>query len=313
MAKRNLKITDARRSKVLVKSTFKGYDLCINTYVGCQFGCKYCYVRFFIKDKEMPWGEFVRQRSYIEDKLPKELPKAAGKRIVFGTMTDPYQPVERKARITRTALEILRDAEGPPNKVGLFTRSPIVLEDAEIIAALPRARVHFSITPFDRRTMKRIEGIPIQTKRRWDTIRKLKEAGIRTHVNVAPAIPILSDGFIDEYCEQLAACKVDEFFVDPMQTYKQAFEALAEAMEDHPDWPKIHAIMTSKERFQEWKDEFRDKWIAAWKRTGNKDALPMWCDHIKKVWTNMNTGEDLDPTRYGDDLEDYEPPEQKTA
>jgi len=286
-------VTNARRSKVLVKSTFKGYDLCINPYVGCQFGCKYCYVRFFIKDKEHPWGEFVRQRMYIEDKLPKELPNAAGKRIVFGTMTDPYQPAERKARLTRKTMEILRDAEDPPNKVGLFTRSPIVLEDAELIAALPRARVHFSITPFDRRTMKRIEGIPVQTRRRWEVIRQLKEAGIRTHVNVAPAIPVLSDGFIDECCEELVRCRVDEFFVDPMQTYAQAFEALTEAMEGHPDWPEIHDTMTDKARFQEWKDRFRDKWFAAWKKVGTDQTLAVWCDHIKKVRTDMRTGEDL--------------------
>ena len=148
----------ARRSTIVTKSMFSGYDLCINPYVGCEFGCSYCYVRFTVKDDNHEWGEFVRVRAHMADKLPKELDKGnfriqdgtvpvldddgkqertpAGKprkrslyktmamsdaRLVLGTMTDPYQPAEKRHRITRTALELITEHPNQFKKVGIFT------------------------------------------------------------------------------------------------------------------------------------------------------------------------------------------------
>lgn len=293
--KRSLQVTDARRGKIITETNFRSYDYGLNTYVGCEFGCKYCYVRFFIKDKDKPWGEFVRLRRHLEDRLPKELPTVAGKRLVMGTMTDPYQPVERKHRLTRKALEMIRDAESRPSKVGIFTRSPIVLDDLELIAGMPRARVHFSVTPFTRDIMEKIEGIAVQTRARWDAIRKIKTAGIRVHVNVAPAIPVVSDELIEEYVQELVSCGVDEFFVDPMQTYAEAFKALGEAMKGDPAWPRVQVTMMDKKAFAEWKAEYRHAWRDAWMKAGAPETtLAIWCDHASHTWEKLVTGEVLD-------------------
>lgn len=295
--------TVARKGKLITTSAFKGYDHALNTYVGCQFGCKYCYVRFFIKDPNRPWGEFVRRREHVADRLPKELKSIAGQRLVLGTMTDPYQPEERKHRITRAALEIIKDSEDKPSKVGIFTRSPIVLDDAETIAQLPRARVHFSITPFTREIMTKIEGIPVQTSARWNTIRKLKQAGVRIHVNVAPAIPVVSDSLTEEYCGEMADIGVDEFFVDPMQAYSESYEALKSSMAGDKNWPKVEEVMTDKARYQAWKDGFKADWQARWIKAGAPaGTLAIWCDHVSKVWEDLVTGQPLDPRWYGDDL-----------
>ena len=304
MAKQNMLLTVARKGKIVTRSTFKGYDWCLNPYVGCQFGCRYCYVRFFIKDAARPWGEFVRRREHMADQLPKEIPQMAGSRLVLGTMTDPYQPEERKHRLTRLALGLLKSAVDPLDKVGIFTRSPIVLEDAALIASLPRGRVHFSITPFTRGIMVKIEQIPVQTSARWEAIRKLKEAGVRIHVNVAPAIPVVSDSLTQEYCERMAGIGVDEFFVDPMQAYSDSFTALEASMIGDPAWPQVHHIMTDKARYNAWKDQYRDGWEKAWQKVGAPTrTLAIWCDHVNKTWTDMATGTALDPRAYGDDLE----------
>lgn len=318
MAKQNMLLTVARKGKLVTESTFKGYDWCLNPYVGCQFGCRYCYVRFFIKDPARPWGEFVRRREHIADRLPKELPRLAGQRLVLGTMTDPYQPEERKHRLTRTALELVAAAEEPLDKVGIFTRSPIVVDDAELIARLPRNRVHYSITPFTREIMVKIEQIPVQTRARWDAIKKLREAGVRVHVNVAPAIPVVSDSLTEEYCEALAGAGVSEFFVDPMQAYSESFEALRQSMAGDKDWPAVERVMTDKARYQAWKDQYRAGWESAWRKAGAPPGtLAIWCDHINRVWTDMVTGQALDPRFYGDDqvLDDaaLDPPQEGTA
>jgi len=299
--KRSLTVTDARKGKIVTETNFRSYDYGLNTYVGCEFGCKYCYVRFFIKD-EKPWGEFVRLRNHLENRLPKELPGVAGSRLVMGTMTDPYQPVERKHRLTRRALEMIDASERKPSKVGIFTRSPIVLDDLELIARMPKARVHFSVTPFTRDIMTKIEGIPVQTKARWAVVRKLKAAGIRVHVNVAPAIPVVSDALIEEYCAELVSCGVDEFFVDPMQTYSEAFRALGEAMEGDPAWPEVQRIMTDKKAFAAWKAEYRLAWRDTWTKAGAPEkTLAIWCDHASHTWEKLLTGEVLDMKNYHGD------------
>lgn len=296
-----LKVTSARRGKLIQPSGFKNYDVCLNTYVGCQFGCKYCYVRFFVKDKEYDWGQFVRVRDFVTDKLPKELPKYDGQRLVIGTMTDPYQPQERKSGVTRKALKAILRA-GNLNKVGIFTRSPIILDDLDLIKELPRARVHFTITPYPRNILTKIEPIPIHTNARFDTVSKLKEAGIRVHVNVAPTLPVWSEPYIESWAKKLSEIGVDEFFVDPMQAYRESFMATFDACKDEEEWPQISRIVLDKQGYNDWKDKFGERWIEVWRKYDNGKTLAIWSDHVRHVWINMSTGKQMDHKEYGDDL-----------
>lgn len=298
----NISKVPARKGKVVAKSNFCGYDFCLNTYVGCQFGCSFCYVRWFVKDKEKPWGEFVRRREHVVKQLPKELNTIAGKRLVMGTMCDVYQPEERTHRLTRSVLNAILAASNPPTKVGIFTRSPIVLDDVKLIVQLPKARVHFTVTPVDREVSLLIEAIAVQPNKKWDVVRKLKQAGIRTHVNVAPAIPIISNRLTEEFCRKLHELEVDEFFVDPMQAYSNSFTAFVETMKNHKDWPAIYKIMSDKTKYAEWKKEFKQEWDTAWKQLGNEKALPIWCDHENRNWVDMRTGIQMDLKVYGDDV-----------
>lgn len=335
-------VTIANRTKAITKSTFKNYDCCINPYVGCEFGCSYCYVRFFVKDDKREWGEFVRIREYIEESLPRELNKnflklADGRtevigedgnvilndkgkpttrptykhlavsdaRLVIGTMTDPYQPQELKHRITRTALDILlRDDLPHFKKVGIFTRSPLVLQDIDRIVRLPKARVHFTVTPFPHEILRVIEPYSPVTERRWDVVKKLKEAGLRVHVNVSPIIPMMSESFIDEFAHKLAEYKVDEYFVDPMQAYKESFAAFQQACQtvSSLDWSKIESIMTNRDRYLDWKFDYFQQWNEARLKYQHlaPDQLPIWSDHENKVWVDMRTGKQMDARQYGE-------------
>jgi len=320
--------TVAKTGKLLTKSGFSGYDACMNPYVGCEFGCSYCYVRFFIKDPK-PWGEFVRVRLHMADKLPKELNKGyltfdngseavhdaetgettrrkrkktlqiADTRLVIGTMTDPYQPAENKFRITRTALKILTDSKQPQfHKVGIFTRSPMVVQDIELIKKLPRARVHFTVTPYPQEILRAIEPYSARTSTRWEVVRKLKEAGLRVHVNVAPVLPGISEPFIEEFVEKLIDLGVDEYFVDPMQPYKESFDAFRQACRGLPNmnWPKIEATMLDKDAYLEWKVDFLQAWQKArvMRQSKMPHQLPIWCDHKNKVWVDMRHMVQLD-------------------
>lgn len=310
-------LTVAPKTKLLTKSTFKGYDVCLNTYVGCEFGCSYCYVRFFIKDKHKDWGEFVRVRSHLADKLPKELQKQAIRfnkdetiaipdaRLVIGTMTDPYQPVERRQRLTRTALEILLKNDLPHfQKIGIFTRSPLVLQDLGLIKQLPKARVHFTITPFPPEILRAIEPYSPITERRWQTVQELKEAGLRVHVNVSPIMPEMSEPYINDFTRRLAELQVDEYFVDPMQPYKESFDAFRTACQQLPNlnWSKIEQTMLNKEAYLDWKIDYYARWDAARQQHQHlaPQQLPIWSDHEHKVWIDMRTGQQMNPRNYND-------------
>jgi DNA repair photolyase len=99
---KEIAVVEAAKGKLLSETGFRNYDFCLNTYVGCAFGCSYCYVRAYVRDSEHEWGEFVRLRLHVKTKLPKELPAVEGKRLVLGTM-----------------IEIQDNANGPRNYKGL--------------------------------------------------------------------------------------------------------------------------------------------------------------------------------------------------
>ena len=324
----------ARRGRLIVKSMFSGYDLCMNPYVGCEFGCSYCYVRFMIKDEDHDWGEFVRIRQHMADKLPKELAEGyfriengseqvadetgvmkkrtifktlptSEARLVIGTMTDPYQPVEKRHRITRTALEVITQHPHQFKKVGIFTRSPLVIQDIDLIKKLPNARVHYTVTPFPPEVLRAIEPYCPITKRRWDTVKALKAAGLRVHVNVSPIIPLISDGYEQEFVEKLIELQVDEYFVDPMQAYKDSWDALKRSAMDLKsiDFQAIELIVKNKDQYLDWKFDFMQRWNKFREPIQHKapNQLPIWSDHENKVWINMLTGEQMSKRVYGDE------------
>ena len=289
----------ARRGKVLTPSKFRNYDLCINPYVGCEFGCKYCYVRFFVTDPDKEWGEFVRRRDHIAEQLPKDIRKDVHfneQRVVIGTMTDPYQPLERKARLTRTVLETL--IENQPAKTGIFTRSPIVLDDLDLIRQLQDPHVHITLTPYPREVLKAIEPIPVLLERRLRTIETITKHDIYVHANVSPVMPIYSERYTAELAQRLANCGIREFYVDPMQTYKASVKAIDDTLAGSEDWRRSREIMTDKERYKEWKEDYKNDWLAAWAAHGNPNVLAIFLDHQSHTALNLRTRKPMSWTNY---------------
>lgn len=118
-------------------------------------------------------------------------------------------------------------------------------------------------------------------------------------MNVAPSIPVLSDGLVEENVKNLVRFGVDEFFVDSMQAYSESFTETASKMAGHPDWPEITKIIQNKTKYAEWKTQHRLAWLDAWKKFGRKETLAIWCDHATRVWENMGTGQAMDAKTYG--------------
>ncbi|WP_026695610.1 SPL family radical SAM protein [Peribacillus kribbensis] len=198
-----IEIKDVLSKKILTEA--KGYlDVgfthSLNPYSGCSFSCRYCYVREMPiqKFKDIPWGEWVDIKTNAAENYRSELLKLRKKNktvnIFMSTATDPYQPIERKAAITRTILEEM--IESPPDFVQIQTRSPLVTRDIDLLVELKeKCGVLVSMTiETDREDIKRIfapsaPGISMRLK----ALKEVHEAGIPTQASISPVLPFSPD------------------------------------------------------------------------------------------------------------------------
>ena len=137
--------------EILTRATgfIGGYDFTLNPYSGCGFGCTYCYAAFFTRRQEQQdnWGLWVNAKENAARLMGELRPgELDGKRIYMSSVTDPYQPVERKLELTRRILEVLAGRHRP--KLVVQTRSPLALRDADLFREIERngGRVQINMT-----------------------------------------------------------------------------------------------------------------------------------------------------------------------
>ncbi len=176
-----------------------GFDWSVNPYRGCEHGCVYCYARPTHEYLGMSAGLDFESRILVKEDAPTLLRQGIAKPgwapvpLVMSGVTDPYQPVERRLRVTRRCLEVLARARHP---VALITKSRLVERDVDLLAELARfeaAHVTLSITTLDRRLQRALEPRASPPEHRLQAVRTIADAGVPVAVNVAPVIPGLTD------------------------------------------------------------------------------------------------------------------------
>jgi DNA repair photolyase len=168
----------------------------VSPYVGCTIGCRYCYAqtrlgpaRALMGLPQVPWGSYVDVRTNAADVLRHELETAEPGPIKFcPIVSDPYQPLEKKHRLTRACLEVLADA-APGFTTMLLTRSGEILDDAERIAALPDARVGVSLPSADAGVLAHFEPRAAPLEVRLQVLRRFQDLGVPTIAVVQPMLP----------------------------------------------------------------------------------------------------------------------------
>jgi len=205
-------IHDATRTIIARnKSPDISFDQSINPYRGCEHGCIYCFARPSHAYLGLSPGADFESRLFAKPNaaalLAKELraPGYVPRVIAMGTNTDPYQPLEKKLRITRSILEVLRDFRHP---VAIVTKSPLILRDLDILSEMARmglAKAALSVTTLDRRLARAMEPRAGTPTRRLQAIEGLAAAGIPAGVMFAPAIPALNDHEMEAVLNAAAA------------------------------------------------------------------------------------------------------------
>ena len=179
------------------------FEQSINPYRGCEHGCSYCFARpshaFHGLSAGLDFETKIFTKANAPELLEKELgaPRYVPKTIALGANTDPYQPLERRFRITRGILEVLRRTNHP---VGIVTKSALVTRDIDILGEMADrrlAKVAVSVTTLDVKLHRRMEPRAASPAKRLETIRALAAAGIPVTVLVAPIIPAINEHEIE--------------------------------------------------------------------------------------------------------------------
>ncbi len=176
-----------------------GFETSVNPYRGCEHGCVYCYARPTHEYLGFSAGTDFESRIMVKTDAPQLLAAelSSGKWrpqvIAISGVTDPYQPVERRLKITRGCLEVLARFRNP---VAIITKNRLVARDVDLLtklAAFSAAAVNISVTSLDEKLQRVLEPRTSPPQARLDTISELSAAGVPVGVMVAPIIPGLTD------------------------------------------------------------------------------------------------------------------------
>jgi len=189
-------IRHLQAKSILSRSGIPGADYCINAYVGCAHACVYCYATFMKRytGHAEPWGRFVDVKINAPEILRKQLRKPVKGSVIISSVTDAYQPLESKFRLTRQCLELLSECRFP---VDILTKSPLVLRDVDVIRRFEDIDVGITITTDDENMRKVFEPHAPPISARIETLRKLKDQGVRTYVFIGPMLPMNPENLAD--------------------------------------------------------------------------------------------------------------------
>lgn len=219
-----MEIKEITAKTILVKCGIPGIDFTINPYTGCGFACKYCYASFmgrFVNKPISDWGTYVYPKINAPQLLQKEISKLKNKgkdkEIFISSVTDPYQGLEAKYRLTRQCLEILAD-HGFEGVVSILTKSDLVTRDIDIFKKLNKVLVGLTITSTNDGISRYFEKYAPPVSKRIQALKKLNNNGIKTYAFIGPLLPhfVAKEEEVEKLFKQLKALGTTDIFVETL-------------------------------------------------------------------------------------------------
>jgi DNA repair photolyase len=213
---------EIKAKSILTRCGIPGIDFVINPYIGCRFACKYCYASFmgrFVGKNIKDWGEYVYVKINAAELLREELPKklknkGKAKEVFLSSVTDPYQGLEAKYQITRKCLEELFRF-GFAGTTSILTKSDLVMRDIDILKKL-NAIVGVTITSTDDSISRYFEKYAPSSSQRFDALRKLNQAGLRTYAFIGPLLPhfVAKPDELEKLFKKLTEAGTKDIFIE---------------------------------------------------------------------------------------------------
>ncbi len=177
-----------------------GFEWTCNPYLGCTFGCTYCYAAFLPQNRRpvSDWGRWFQAKTNAVELAKKQSHKVAGQAVYLSSVTDPYLPAERRLRLSRGILEALL-----PHQPRLLvqTRGPLVERDFDLLRQFQAVRINMSIPADAEEVRQAFEPKAPPLERRWQAIDAARCAGIPVGICVTPMLPLRdAAAFVDRLC-----------------------------------------------------------------------------------------------------------------
>ncbi len=228
-------VSYAPTASILTKSTgfMDAYDYTLNPYSGCSFGCTYCYAAFFSpdQDKRDSWGQWVVVKEDVVKKLRNMKRSLDDKLIYMSSVTDPYQPIERRLRetefggITHGVLEFLAEPRHRP-KLVVQTRSPDVTRDIDLFQKIEenggRVQVNMTVTTDDEDIRRTFEPSCPNNTVRLRAIAEVQAAGIQSCITMTPLLLVSNP---ELFADELLDTDVRRFIIQPFHFTRGKFVA----------------------------------------------------------------------------------------
>jgi DNA repair photolyase len=227
-----MKITEVKCKTALSKSNLPGLDYSLNPYKGCQHNCCYCYVPNVLRIERKDWGSFVDVKTNIPFVLANELKKKKLGMIGISTVTDPYQPIEAKYKLTRYCLEQLLIHDFPIN---IQTKSDLVTRDLDLILKFNDIEVMFSIGTINDSERKILEPFSSPIQKRFDAMKKISDNGVKTSVFFGPIYPTIKKQDLSDIISTFLEFGAKEIMVDKFNLKPGILQALEEKIPENID------------------------------------------------------------------------------
>jgi DNA repair photolyase len=243
-----MKINEVDCKSALSSSSLPGLTYSLNPYRGCQHNCAYCYVPNVLRIPRSEWGSFVEARKNIPSVLAKELKNKKPGVVGISTVTDPYQPIEKKYNLTRYCLEQLLIHDFP---ICVQTKSDLVIRDIDLISKFKHAEVIFSIATLNDTERKLLEPFSSPIDERLNAMKKCNDSDIKTTVFFGPVYPTIKindleeiiDTFVENGAEEII---FDKFNLKPgiLENIKRQYPTYYHLMNDDVHYDRIFEEIT---------------------------------------------------------------------
>ncbi len=189
-----MQVAKIRAKNILSRSKIGSGGYAINPYVGCSHGCIYCYAEFMrgVTGHEEAWGEFLDAKDFDTASLVKFAASHGNERVFMSSVTDCYNPYEARFGLTRKVLETLA---GSDVNLQILTKSNLVTRDIDLLQTLPNVRAGVSLSVIDESLRRMLEPRASSVAARIAAIKKLRTAGVKTYIFVAPIFPQITPVF----------------------------------------------------------------------------------------------------------------------
>jgi DNA repair photolyase len=179
------------------------HRLVANGYVGCQHSCGYCYARWYCKHDEIRVKTNAPEilRKELESRIRKGNPREP---VCFGSISDPYQQIEKKYQITHKMLEICDELSYPTI---IVTKSNLVQNDISVLSSLAKRNltaINLTVTPLAAKLLNKLEPHAPSNNKRLEAMKTLTQSGIPCNLYLSPILPVLSSKYINYYIEKAA-------------------------------------------------------------------------------------------------------------